>query len=189
MIDFFIKRENLDKKTGIKGRWYEETLGEDGQGARPGTDISQSLERDPTCRHLISDAGGQNCEGYILRPEATLCEGACHGTRRRLTLSGAVFAKSQNTVPPHPGTSTPTIGVEVFQRHFATWKRLCNHQACLLMRQERAEKRGRGKNWGLGKTGKIWKERGKGCSRWGNHVSKDRHGEMQMSFSNESDVV
>ena len=89
-------------------------------GERPGTDISQSLERDPTCRHLISDAGGQNCEGYILRPEATLCEGACHGTRRRLTLSGAVFAKSQNTVPPHPGTSTPTIGVEVFKRHFAT---------------------------------------------------------------------
>ena len=69
-------------------------------GERPGTDISQSLERDPTCRHLISDAGGQNCEGYILRSEATLCGGVCHGARRRLTHSGAVFAKSQNTAPP-----------------------------------------------------------------------------------------
>lgn len=28
-----------------------------------------------------------------------------------------------------------------------------------------------------------------GVFQVGNHVSKDRHGEMQMSFSNESDVV
>ena len=53
MIDVLIKRENLDKKTGIEGRWYEETLGEDSQGESPGTDLSfTALRRNQSCQHF-----------------------------------------------------------------------------------------------------------------------------------------
>lgn len=129
---------------------------------RPGTDISQSLERDPTCRQLISEAGGQNREGCVSTVWSHAVWGSLSRHPQEAHSHGAVFAKSQNTLPDPP---TPTLKN---QHRRLGWKcfrgtlQLENgyvsiRHACWWGKTEQRQV-DEAKNWGLGKTGKIWKE-------------------------------
>lgn len=150
------------------------------RGIRPADTWSQRLA-DRTVKGCVSTVWKPRCVGELL---------SRHPQEAHHTVQHLLQITEHPPCPhhPNPGKSTQKVGVEMFQRHLGNLKN--GHVRPGMLVDEGRQSRDK---WTRPRTGAWGRQerfgKRQGCSRWGNHVSKDRHGEMQMSFSNESDVV